>query len=134
MSALNRVRAAIAAAALGESPGRDSSACVGDIVLQPHQRSAVRRIEAAIAEFRGALLADEPGLGKTFVALAVASRYERVVVAAPAALRAMWHDAARRATVEIQFVSLEALSRQRRVERRVERRVDCAFALIVHCN
>jgi superfamily II DNA or RNA helicase len=116
VSALNRVRAAIAAAALGDSLERDSAVRIGEIELHPHQRSAVRRVEAAIAEFRGALLADEPGLGKTFVALAIASRYENVLVAAPAALGAMWHDAARRAAIEIYFVSLEALSRHRRAD------------------
>jgi superfamily II DNA or RNA helicase len=112
VSALTRVRAAIAAAALGQQPSRDHDLHVGEIELRPHQRSAVRRIESAIAEFRGALLADEPGLGKTFVALAVASRYERVLVAAPASLADMWRDASCRAHVRIEFVSLEALSRK----------------------
>jgi superfamily II DNA or RNA helicase len=112
VSALNHVRAAIAAAALGESATPEQSAPLGDIELRPHQRSAVRRIELAIAEFRGALLADEPGLGKTFVALAVATRYRSVLVAAPASLSDMWHGAARQAAVPIEFVSLEALSRQ----------------------
>lgn len=112
MSALNRVRAAIAAAALGEAIEPTISASLGDIVLRAHQLSAVRRLELAIAEFRGALLADEPGLGKTFVALAVATRYRSVLVAAPAALSDMWLDASRRAAVPIAFVSLEALSRQ----------------------
>lgn len=111
MSALNRVRAIIADAALGETLARETIVRIGDVELRPHQISAVRRIEAAIAEFHGALLADEPGLGKTFVALAVASRYESVLVAAPASLREMWLSAAQRATVDLQFVSLEALSR-----------------------
>jgi hypothetical protein len=114
--ALNRVRAAIAAAALGEAIEPVIAASLGDIVLRAHQHSAVRRIELAIAEFHGALLADEPGLGKTFVALAVATRYRSVLVAAPAALSDMWRDASRRAAVPIAFVSLEALSRQSRID------------------
>ncbi len=71
----------------------------------------MRLIEAAIAEFRGALLADEPGLGKTFVALAVASRYRAPLVVAPAALVAMWRGAAAQANVPVALISLEALSR-----------------------
>jgi Rad3-related DNA helicase len=117
VSALTRVRAAIAAAALGELPEHEDFVSLGDIELRPHQRSAVRRIELAITEFRGALLADEPGLGKTFVALAVASRYRSVLVAAPASLSAMWLGAARRATVPIEFLSLESLSRQMPIDR-----------------
>ncbi len=54
-------------------------------------------------------VADEPGLGKTFVALALAHEYAGALVVAPAALRAMWRDAAAAARIEISFVSLEAL-------------------------
>ena len=110
MSALAAARAAIARAILGDVGAPAST--LGTITLRPHQADAVVRVRAAIAEFGGALLADEPGLGKTFVALAIARDTGRTVVAAPAALRAMWHDAARRAERPITFVSLETLSRR----------------------
>ncbi len=110
VSALAATRAAIARAILGESGALAST--VGTITLRPHQADAVARVRAAIAEFGGALLADEPGLGKTFVALAIARDTGRTVVAAPAALRAMWLDAALRAEVPVAFVSFETLSRR----------------------
>jgi hypothetical protein len=84
---------------------------LGDVTLRPHQIAAVEQIEMAFEEFGGALLADDPGLGKTFVALALARRFPRTVVAAPASLRAMWLEASRQAAVRIEFVSLEELSR-----------------------
>ena len=110
MSALATTRATIARAILGEDGARPD--ILGTITLRPHQADAVRRVRAAIAEFGGALLADEPGLGKTFVALAIARDTGRTVVVAPAALRAMWHEAASQAEAPITFVSFETLSRR----------------------
>lgn len=66
---------------------------MGEITLEPHQQSAVIRLEAAIEEFGGALLSDDVGMGKTFVATAIARRYSRILVIAPAALASMWRDA-----------------------------------------
>ena len=86
---------------------------LGTITLHPHQLDAIRAIRAALTEFGGALLADEPGLGKTFTALGVACDYPDCLVAAPASLRDMWRDAAVRAGVAARFVSLESLSRGR---------------------
>ncbi|HEX8851560.1 MAG TPA: DEAD/DEAH box helicase [Gemmatimonadaceae bacterium] len=105
---LDAVRAIFAARLL---PADDAPAHLGSVTLWPHQRDAVSRLRAAIAEFRGALLADDVGLGKTFVALAVASRYARPLVVAPAALRAVWRDASARAAVEVTVISMEQLSR-----------------------
>lgn len=84
---------------------------VGDITLRPHQLSAVARIKAAIAEFGGALLCDEVGTGKTFIALAVARSAKRTLVIAPASLRDMWHHAAGQSGVTVSFTSFEQLSR-----------------------
>ncbi|MBL0939118.1 MAG: DEAD/DEAH box helicase [Gemmatimonadaceae bacterium] len=70
-----------------------SSAGLGDITLLPHQRDAVSRITRIIADHRGALLADEVGMGKTYVALGVARQYQSVQVIAPAALLPMWRTA-----------------------------------------
>lgn len=86
---------------------------LGTITLHPHQLAAMRAIRAALAEFGGALLADEPGLGKTFTALGVARDYADCLVAAPASLRDMWRHAADCTKVVARFVSLESLSRGR---------------------
>jgi superfamily II DNA or RNA helicase len=102
------VRDAIARAVLGDAASEGVT--LGAIELRPHQVEALARVRSAIAEFGGALLADEPGLGKTFVALALAREYRAAVVAAPAALRTMWREAAATAHVAVMFVSLESLS------------------------
>jgi superfamily II DNA or RNA helicase len=86
-------------------------ASVGGVVLHDTQREAVRRARISLARFRGAMLADDVGTGKTFVALAIAAAYANTVVVAPAALSAMWAHAARRAGVTITFRSVESLSR-----------------------
>src|SRR6185503_18608445 len=74
--------------------------------------TGVERIQRLLDEHQGALLADDVGLGKTFVALAVARGWGDTVVIAPAALRDTWRDAARRASVVIRFVSVESLGRR----------------------
>ena len=86
---------------------------LGTITLHAHQLGAIRALRAALTEFGGALLADEPGLGKTFTALGVARDYNDCLVVAPASLRDMWRDAAHRAGVVARFVSFESLSRGR---------------------
>ena len=58
---------------------------LGEIELMPHQREAVTRLQAMLAEHGGALLADDAGLGKTFVALALAASHGGACVVAPAA-------------------------------------------------
>jgi hypothetical protein len=75
-------------------------------------------VQHAIEHYGGALLADHVGLGKTYVALAVARGFESRLVAAPKALEAMWEDASARAGVTVDFVSLERLSRGMEVQRR----------------
>ncbi|MFQ5550405.1 MAG: helicase-related protein [Gemmatimonadales bacterium] len=79
--------------------------------LLPHQRFAFQRLVSAIQQYRGALLADAVGLGKTFVGLAVARRYARPCVVCPAALRAQWRHRAAQLAVSIHVVSSESLSR-----------------------
>jgi len=85
---------------------------LGEITLRPHQLDAVRRVLRAVRAHGGALLADAPGLGKTYVALAVARAMGGAVVAAPAMLRAQWLRSADRAAVRIAWCSLETLSRR----------------------
>ncbi len=85
---------------------------LGSVALRPHQVSAARRVESAIDEFGGALLCDQVGMGKTFVALAVARKRVNAAVVAPAILRDMWNAAARSADSAICFISTESLSRR----------------------
>ncbi|HEU4995020.1 MAG TPA: DEAD/DEAH box helicase [Gemmatimonadaceae bacterium] len=103
------VRAAIAACVLGEG-GRHWE--LGEITLHPHQREGAERVVRLLDEYRGALLADDVGLGKTYVALAVARLYRDALVIAPAALRDAWSAAASRAGASIRFVSVESLGRR----------------------
>lgn len=84
---------------------------LGSITLRPHQVDAARRIRALLARAGGALLCDEVGLGKTYVALAVARASARPLVIAPASLREMWEDAAGKAAVAVRIVSTESLGR-----------------------
>ena len=102
----DEVRAAIAAHVLGATDGGET---LGAVRLHRHQLDAVRRLKEIIRNHAGALLADEVGLGKTFVALAVAAEFERVVVVAPASLRSMWRAASERAGVKTRVVSMELL-------------------------
>ncbi len=84
---------------------------LGSITLLAHQTAAVRWLLHRIDRHGGALLADPPGLGKTYVALAVAAaRSARPLVIAPATLRARWHDAARETGIALDFISTERLS------------------------
>ena len=94
-----------------ESDESVSARRVGAITLHPHQVIAVRRIREAFEEFGGALLSDEVGMGKTFVALAVAESFRRTLIIAPAALRDMWSIESSRAGIHLPFLSVEALSR-----------------------
>jgi hypothetical protein len=81
--------------------------------LLPHQRPAAQRIVGTLPIYGGALLADAVGLGKTYVSLAVASRYERVVAVVPAALLEQWRRTAERLGLQVDVVSHEGLSRGR---------------------
>lgn len=109
---LDDVRRTIAAAVITcETVGEQ----LGEITLRPHQRRAASRLSAIIARHGGAMLAEPVGVGKTYIALAVVARHGgRALVVAPASLRELWADAARRAVVPIAFASHESLSRGRR--------------------
>lgn len=84
---------------------------LGSVTLHPHQLSAVRRLRAAIDQFNGALLCDDVGMGKTYVALAIAREFARSLVVMPAALVSMWRGALGAAGIDAPLVSFEALSR-----------------------
>jgi len=107
------VTAAVARAAMARLLARH---CVprdlGEIRLASHQVAAARRIAELLREHGGALLADDVGLGKTYVALATAREYQRVLIIHPAALREMWETALCRTGVAATLGSYEAISRR----------------------
>lgn len=108
LTTADQARARIADIVLGNT---SREARIGAVSLRPHQISAVARLETALEEFGGALLCDEVGMGKTFVATAIARKYWRPVIVAPAALAPMWKQAFRATQMEADFLSFERLSR-----------------------
>lgn len=106
---LRSVRARIASAVVHPPV----PAQLGSIVLRDDQRTSAARVLAAIARHGGCLLADDVGRGKTYVALVVARRWSRPAIVIPASLRFTWADAMRRAGVECEMITHEALSRGR---------------------
>src|SRR3954453_3900450 len=64
--------------------------------LAPHQRDAVQRALALIARHGGAILADDVGLGKSYVAASIAAELQRrgsgVEIVVPASLVSQWRD------------------------------------------
>ena len=106
---LRRAQGRMARALLAAS--REVDPRLGRLTLRPHQCAAAARLLEIIHHHGGALLADAVGLGKTYVALAVARQYPRVLVICPAALRVMWTRALTIASIEADIISTEALSR-----------------------
>src|SRR3989442_1885231 len=80
--------------------------------LAPHQVPAAERLTAIIARHGGALLADEVGLGKSYVALAVAlAQGEPFMLVVPAVLLPQWHTLSERFAVqEVSIITHESLS------------------------
>jgi superfamily II DNA or RNA helicase len=105
-------RAAIARAWLGADV-TTGTITLGDITLRAHQVAGVARLRAALAEYGGALLADETGLGKTYIAVALIAEAKQPLVVAPAALLPMWRSALAAAGVAARLHTTEALSRGR---------------------
>jgi superfamily II DNA or RNA helicase len=83
----------------------------GEVCLASHQVDAASRVLALLDEWGGAVLADATGLGKTFVAIAVARLHAPSLIVAPAGLRGMWRESLGRAGVVARVESYEALSR-----------------------
>ncbi|MGE5728152.1 MAG: helicase-related protein [Gemmatimonas sp.] len=107
------VRASVARALIAKHwlPPHEAPGELGSVTLHAHQRSAVDRLRLLFGEHRGALLADEAGLGKTYVAAALMREATRPLLVVPAALRRMWRDALAAAGVNATIVSYAALSR-----------------------
>jgi len=80
--------------------------------LAPHQVPAAERLTAIIARHGGALLADEVGLGKSYVALAVAlARGEPFTLVVPAVLVPQWRDLLNRfGQHDVPMITHESLS------------------------
>ena len=111
----------MAACILGGDP---ETLRVGNITLHPHQWSAVTRIRRSITRCGGALLCDRVGLGKTYVALAVAANFDRVAIIAPASLAPMWLRALQVTGVRAEFASIESLGRNG------PREMKCGFVVV----
>lgn len=104
------VRATIARAMLDDPSASDE--CVGTITLRPHQRNAASRLYEMLTEHGGVMLADRVGLGKTYVAIAVAARLRvEPLLVIPSALQEMWQQALAASRIEGRLVTHEALSR-----------------------
>ena len=80
--------------------------------LLPHQPAAARTVASALGAYGVALLCDATGLGKTWTALAVATRYRRPVAIVPAILREQWRRTGERVGVNLRVISHESLSRE----------------------
>lgn len=69
-------------------------------LLAEHQLDAAERLVPLLRRYGGAILADEPGLGKSFVAADVARRWwiagAKIEVVVPASLVDQWRDTLRR--------------------------------------
>ena len=79
--------------------------------LTPHQMPAARRLLAMIDRHGGALLADAPGLGKSYVALAVAlARHEPFGLVVPSILVDQWRALLRQHGAAPTIMTHESLS------------------------
>ncbi len=112
------VKSRIARLILGQPGPRDT---LSQVELHAHQTSAVDRLLVALDRFNGALLCDDVGMGKTFVALAIAQRFNRSLVVAPAALIPMWREALDRTGTRAELRTFEALSRADQDDRYLQR-------------
>ena len=79
--------------------------------LAPHQVPAAERLRALLARYGGAVLADAPGLGKSYVALAVAlATREPFTLVVPAVLVDQWRALLARFDTDAPIITHESLS------------------------
>jgi superfamily II DNA or RNA helicase len=82
--------------------------------LAPHQREAVSRALALIARHGGAILADEVGLGKSYVAARVAAelqcRGSYVEIVVPASLVSQWRDTLADFNLDARIITHDSLA------------------------
>lgn len=103
--------ARLAARALGGGGDDQASRCALPPWLAAHQIPAARRILATLERYGGALLADAVGLGKSYVALAVAmAGGEPFALVVPAVLADQWRTLLARMGTDAPVVTHESLS------------------------
>jgi superfamily II DNA or RNA helicase len=82
--------------------------------LAPHQREAVCRALALIARYGGAILADDVGLGKSYVAARVAAEFQRrgceIEIVVPASLVSQWRDTLCEFAVDARIITHDSLA------------------------
>jgi superfamily II DNA or RNA helicase len=82
--------------------------------LAPHQCEAVSRALALIARHGGAILADDVGLGKSYVAARVAAELQRrgscVEIVVPASLVSQWRDTLRDFDIDAKILTHDSLA------------------------
>lgn len=95
------------------------------IELAPHQSDAVDRIQTLLARYRGAILADEVGLGKSFVAAAVAAALPvyTIEVIVPASLVGQWQETLDDFGVDARVITHDSLPGDRFVAQPREQRL-----------
>jgi hypothetical protein len=92
-------------------PAQDS--CPAPEWLLPEQRPSFQMALAALRRYRGALLADPVGSGKTYIALAVAAELNAgrsTAILAPATLVEQWAETARRLKLRVELCSHQQAS------------------------
>jgi superfamily II DNA or RNA helicase len=82
--------------------------------LAPHQRAAVTRALTLIARYGGAILADDVGLGKSYVAATVAAellgRGTEIEIVIPASLVSQWRETLRDFDVDARIITHDSLA------------------------
>ena len=105
---------AAVAASLAQSLAPPEDSTPAPHWLLPEQQQSFRRALAAVRRHHGAVLADPVGSGKTYVALAVASAFNRARTTAclvPATLLTQWETVAASLNVPVRLGSHEQASR-----------------------
>jgi hypothetical protein len=94
--------------------GLPPRSCAAPPWLAPHQVPAFERLTAILDRYRGAVLADAVGLGKSYVALAVAvAGGAPFALLVPAVLVPQWTGLINRVCVDARILSHESLSAAR---------------------
>jgi len=82
--------------------------------LAPHQREAACRALVLISRYGGAILADDVGLGKSYVAASVAAEWQRrgsaIEIVMPASLVSQWRDTLCEFGVEARMITHDSLA------------------------
>lgn len=85
-------------------------------MLADHQRDAVRRCVELLDSCGGVLLADDAGLGKSYVAAAVAKRFAgEVELIVPRAIVTQWRETLREFNVDARIETHDCLARSHRL-------------------